>query len=53
MPEESLIRTLLLPELSLVSIRRCDGGGMEVIAEKRSKEELNTAPVRDPVGSRL
>jgi transposase len=39
MPEESLIRTLLLPEQSLVSFRRCDGGGIEVIAEKRSKEE--------------
>jgi transposase len=39
MPEESLIRTLLLPELSFVSMRPSDGGGMEVLAEKKPIDE--------------
>ncbi len=39
MPEESLIRTLLLPELCLVSFRPSHHRGVEVVAEKRPKEE--------------
>lgn len=40
MPEESLIRTLLLPELSLVSFRRVpDTRVIEVVARKVAKVE--------------
>ena len=40
MPEESLIRTLLLPELSLVTFRRIpDARVVEVVARKVPKEE--------------
>ena len=41
MPDESLIRTLLLPELSLVRVQLSPrvGEGLEVIAQKEAKEE--------------
>lgn len=40
MPEESLIRTLLLPELSLVSFRKTPGRLIVVTAQKEPQDEV-------------